>query len=133
MYIHNIILCHIILGIGLGHSHISFQVCIPGLHISLGIFNLLFTLLENACHELDLQLAEKNTREFRQAHPSAGTRRPEEAFRSTVITEQVCRDSRQLLVHLTLSLPDPESNIQLRHCIEWITSQQHTADEVVNY
>jgi hypothetical protein len=29
------------------------QVCPPALHITLGIFFRLFTLLENACHELD--------------------------------------------------------------------------------
>ena len=34
------------------------QVCVPGLHLSLGIFNRLWTLLEDACTELDLQLAE---------------------------------------------------------------------------
>ena len=36
-------------------------MCIPGLHISLGIFNRLYSLLENACHELDLLQAEKDT------------------------------------------------------------------------
>ena len=30
------------------------QVCPPGLHISLGIFFRLFTLLEDECHELDV-------------------------------------------------------------------------------
>lgn len=29
-------------------------MCPPGLHITLGIFFRLFTLLENACHELDV-------------------------------------------------------------------------------
>ena len=38
--------------------YIYTQVCIPGLHISLGIFNRLYSLLENACHELDLLQAE---------------------------------------------------------------------------
>ena len=43
------------------HMYIYTQVCIPGLHISLGIFNRLYSLLENACHELDLLQAEKDT------------------------------------------------------------------------
>ena len=34
------------------------QVCLPGLHISLGVFDRLWTLLEGACTELDLLLAE---------------------------------------------------------------------------
>ena len=33
---------------------ISLQVCPPGLHITLGIFFRLFSLLEDECHELDL-------------------------------------------------------------------------------
>ena len=34
------------------------QVSLPGLHISLGVFDRLWTLLEDACTELDLLLAE---------------------------------------------------------------------------
>ncbi|KAL5477393.1 hypothetical protein EMCRGX_G024188 [Ephydatia muelleri] len=33
------------------------QVCIPGLHITQGIFQKLFSLFERACHNLDLKLA----------------------------------------------------------------------------
>ena len=32
-------------------------MCLPGLHITQGIFQKLFGLLEEACHELDLKLA----------------------------------------------------------------------------
>ena len=35
------------------------QVCPPSLHISLGIFHRLFTLLEQECHDLDLLLAKR--------------------------------------------------------------------------
>ena len=35
----------------------SFQVCIPGLHLSLGIFNRIWSLLGGALTELDLKLA----------------------------------------------------------------------------
>ena len=31
--------------------------CLPGLHISIGIFQRLYALLEEECHELDLQIA----------------------------------------------------------------------------
>jgi hypothetical protein len=37
-----------------------FQVCPPGLHISLGVFFRLFTLLEDACHELDVSVAQRS-------------------------------------------------------------------------
>ncbi|KAL5468797.1 hypothetical protein EMCRGX_G029917 [Ephydatia muelleri] len=33
------------------------EVCLPGLHITQGIFTKIYELLENACHSLDLQLA----------------------------------------------------------------------------
>ncbi len=33
------------------------KVCIPGLHLSLGIFNRLWTLLEKRCKEIDFSLA----------------------------------------------------------------------------
>ena len=33
----------------------------PGLHLSLGIFNRLYELLEDTCEELDLQLASKTS------------------------------------------------------------------------
>ena len=32
------------------------QICFPGLHLTLGIFNRLFDLLEEACQELDMKL-----------------------------------------------------------------------------
>ena len=32
-------------------------MCLPGLHVTQGIFQKLFGLLEEACHELDLKLA----------------------------------------------------------------------------
>lgn len=35
-------------------------MCHPGLHITLGIFHRLFTLLEDACHELDLKIVMKD-------------------------------------------------------------------------
>ena len=33
------------------------QVCLPGLHITLGVFQKIFQLFEQECHKLDLQLA----------------------------------------------------------------------------
>lgn len=36
-------------------------MCVPALHISLGIFSRLFQLYEQACHELDVKLAAIHT------------------------------------------------------------------------
>ena len=40
------------------HSCIYPQTCLPGLHISLGIFYRLFSLLEQACYRLDVKASE---------------------------------------------------------------------------
>ena len=37
------------------------QVCLPALHISLGVFYRLYTLLEQATHELDLAMAREKS------------------------------------------------------------------------
>lgn len=37
------------------------QVCPPGLHITLGIFYRLFSLLESECHLLDLKITEEDS------------------------------------------------------------------------
>ncbi len=36
-------------------------MCLPGLHVTLGVFLRLFTLFEDECHKLDLELAAKST------------------------------------------------------------------------
>ena len=50
--------------------HIHTQVCLPGLHITLGIFTKLYGLLEDECHALDLELALLSSEE---AHSSFDT------------------------------------------------------------
>ncbi len=50
------------------------QVCIPGLHISLGVFYRLYGLLEEAAHELDLLIAITLGRDpSQQQHSLPGT------------------------------------------------------------
>ena len=39
------------------------QVCLPGLHITSGFFLRLFTLLEDECNSLDIELAVKKSPE----------------------------------------------------------------------
>ena len=36
-------------------------MCPPGLHITLGIFYRLFSLLENECHDLDVRVLEEDS------------------------------------------------------------------------
>ena len=58
------------------------QASLPGLHISLGIFMKLWTLLEAECHKLELELAQHTT----------GTTGDREAYRkySAAIHDLTC-------------------------------------------
>ena len=51
------------------HTH-NAKVCPPGLHITLGIFTKLYGLLEDECHNLDLELALHSSED---AHSSFST------------------------------------------------------------
>ena len=101
------------------HLHILYvQVCIPGLHLSLGIFNRLYTILENAYHELDLLQAERNGVEnlagtsfgsYSAAHLQVLPKN-----RLLELTQQVCRDGGQLMAYLALRLADADTSPQLQ-------------------
>ena len=45
------------------HLYIIMQVCLPGLHITLGVFHKMFELFEQECHNLDLQFAMQGAQE----------------------------------------------------------------------
>ena len=60
----------------------QYQVCPPGLQITLGIFLWLFVLLEDACHHLDLT-AELNGSERRRSFECFSTTRESRRMKST--------------------------------------------------
>ena len=110
------------------HNSISYmQVCIPGLHISLGIFNRLYNL-EHACHELDLLLAERSTGEVR-----AGNSFGLYSAALTKLSElQGCHEvTQQVLMHIAMSLPHAEENEMLKICCEWIMEHHRKAAALV--
>ena len=93
-------------------------MCTPGLHLSLGIFDRLYTLLEQACQELDLQLAEqegaaelggasfqeyatvlKRLSQLREEHTN-------ETQKATILTQQVTFFS------LSVSTPEKDQAVQ---------------------
>lgn len=63
-------------------------MCLPGLHITLGIFFRLFTLLEDQCHALDLELAAIT-------NPAAGDRPSYMNYSAWVTKERTLLDSRE--------------------------------------
>ena len=86
-------------------------MCIPGLHLSLGIFNHLYTLLEESCEELDLQLAFKTPstgagggESFEKY--SAGLSKLHELEEQLEVLQQRQQTFQELLNHLLLTVDD---------------------------
>ena len=70
----------------------SLQVCLPGLHITLGVFMRLFTLMEDECHKLDLEMAEAATRVT-----SASDKQSYTNFTDLIVEERVLLDKKKNL------------------------------------
>lgn len=100
-------------------KHTFMQVCIPGLHISLGIFNRLWVLLEDACSELDLLLAQ-----YSSGSSSGSTF---EQYSSALKEEQQLKSAlqlevnkatmlEQLVTYITIHTPSASTDMTtLRH------------------
>lgn len=58
-------------------------------------------------------------------------RRLSELQEAHQLMQQICRDSDQLIMHLTLNLPDAESNQQLTSCREWVQEHHSKAEAMV--
>ena len=89
------------------------QVCIPGLHISLGIFNRLWDLLENACTQLDLELAKESDGMDGNTFERYG----QALHKAAVLREQLKVEQQHLVVvcnlatYLMLNLPNPAGDL----------------------
>lgn len=111
-------------------------MCIPGLHLSLGIYDRLWTLLEEACTSLDLRLAEAN-----HGLPSSGGSTFNQYSivleqRSSLKAQLQSQNShaemlQQLSTYLTLSLPNPEQNQPLQAIRKEAAIAQNRADQIV--
>ena len=92
-------------------------MCIPGLHLSLGIFNRLWSLLGDACSELDLKLAESS-----RGSDGGSTYNHYVALlkrRSALRTELNDKQShvtlmREMVAFASLTLPDAEHSNMLK-------------------
>ena len=94
------------------------QVCIPGLHLSLGIFNRLYNLLEEACHELDLLLAEHISGEQGSgtSHDqySSALHQLSELKERLGVERQAADLAEQVNTYLVLTLPDTQESQQMQ-------------------
>ncbi len=112
------------------------QVCIPDLHMSLGIFSRLYELLEEECHSLDLQLAHSTSSDNSESsfakYSAALTelcRREKELQSHKQHTEAV----EQIITYLALALPDAESNPQLDQAREGAAAGRVQIQEMVRH
>ena len=115
----------------------SLQVSPPGLHISLGIFFRLFTLLEDECHKLDVIHSlslQGSTAGFTFNRYTSALRR------QTTLRDNIDRLSsqihglEQLLTLAVVSLPPntPQTTALTHQLVEEITSRKDKKKEIVH-
>lgn len=66
-------------------------MCLPGLHITLGVFFRLFSLLEDECHKLDIELAARKS-------PDQGDKCSYINYVAKVHQERTLLDQKDILV-----------------------------------
>ena len=111
-------------------------MCPPGLHISLGIFFRLFTLLEDACHELDVLVARQYTPgsagpsfiQYSDALQKLSTLRDD----IDAINGQIaCLEQIYTLTVVTLPPGAPQTNTLLQQMATEISTKKKEAEEMV--
>ncbi len=110
-------------------------MCLPGLHITLRVFHRLFTLFEDECHQLDLQLAELT-------NPQAGDRSAYCSHSKTVHEERKLLDARDLLEdeikwleqttsYLTLNSANPSTDPTLLAVLKILKEKKGKETDIV--
>ena len=116
------------------HHNASHQVCLPGLHISLGIFGRLFHLLEQSCHELDLRLAETTQQEGSGsfAHYCAALHKRQELKEKRDRRATQAATLEQLVGLLALTLPGADTNPILSSLRQQATEHRRVCQQLVS-
>ena len=112
------------------------QVCPPGLHISLGIFFRLFTLLEDACHRLDVLIARHLTpgsagASFVQYADELQQQSTSHDDIDTVKGQIACLEQIFTLTMVTLPPGAPQSNTLLQQIANELNAKKKEAEEKV--
>jgi hypothetical protein len=111
-------------------------VCLPGLHITLGVFLRLFILLEDECHTLDLQLAAS-------AAPEVGDRVAFVDYSVAIRMERMLLDEKsnveqdtqwlsQTISLLSLTAADPSRDPQVTAIADLIKSNKDRLSGIVS-
>ena len=112
------------------------QVCLPGLHITLGIFFRLFSLLEDECHCLDLEVAKRNIvqpddRTTFASYASSLHRRTSLQEEKDQLTN-LLNTINQVITYLALNLPDPQQNPGLQAACQQKLNKEKRINEIVS-
>ena len=112
------------------------QVCLPALHISLGVFYRLYTLLEQASHELDLAMAREKSDSGRLGggsfeHYSSLLQRLHKLQEERDAHEQAAQTLDQFSTRLALCIASEDSAIgQLNYVAEMTASYKRKAEKL---
>lgn len=111
------------------------QVCPPGLHITLGVFFRLWCLLEEDCHQLDLELAmhtsPKPTDRKSYAEYSALVKELSQLTERRNELQQLNTTLNAALCDIAIHLPNAESNPLVKALKEEASSTALKLTEVV--
>ena len=113
-------------------------MCPPGLHISLGIFFRLFTLLEDACHELDVLATQQHTPG--SAGPSYA-RYTDALLQQSTLQDSIetvkaqikCLEQVFTLTLVTLPPAAPQTNTLLQQIATEISTKKKEIEEMVRH
>ena len=114
------------------------QVALPALHISLGIFDRLYKLYEDACHNLDIKLATTETTapaETKEAFLSYAAQQKEIKQLNRQMEECLHKAERyhEVAVQLALYLEeDDENKAAVGALLEEAKKETEDADSLVN-
>lgn len=112
------------------------QVCLPGLHITLGVFHRLFTLFEDECHHLDLQLAVLTTPQTgdRPAYHNHSILVQQE--RSLLDAKALAKDEikwlEQTVSFLTLNSSSPSTDPTLLAVLKICKEKKKRLDDIIS-
>ena len=108
-------------------------MCIPGLHISLGIFDRLWGLLEDACIELDLHIVRhKEAMDGNTFGQYSGALDDVVRLRKKMeVQQQHSSVLRDMISFLMLHLPDPANDPTLKQAMKQVSDHERAITSTV--
>lgn len=112
------------------------QICLPGLHITLGVFYRLFSLLEDECHKLDIQMAALSS-------PNTADKPRYARYVASINEERLLRDKNatserhivwmeQTLTQLTLNSLNPATDPSVKSVATEVKAEKKRLGRIVS-